>query len=94
MPPRRLQHLRFAQGAGLPGSRLRKDLFVTEARKIVPLPDHFTFEQGAMVEPASVAVHSTGRAGDMQGKNVAVVGAGPIGNLVAQLCRCRARASS
>ena len=30
----------------------------------------------------------------MKGKNVAVVGAGPIGNLVAQLCRCRAQASS
>jgi 2-desacetyl-2-hydroxyethyl bacteriochlorophyllide A dehydrogenase len=34
-------------------------------------------------------VHSTGRAGELKGKNVAVLGAGPIGNLVAQVVRCR-----
>lgn len=66
-----------------------QDWFVTEADKIVPLPASFTFEQGALVEPVSVAVHSTGRARDLKGRNVVVVGAGPIGNLVAQLARCR-----
>ena len=75
------------QGFQAPGCA--QDFFVTRAEKIVPLPDRFTFEQGALVEPVSVAVHSSGRAGDLTGKNVAVTGAGPIGNLVAQLCRCR-----
>jgi len=55
----------------------------------VPLPDSFTYEQGALVEPVSVAVHTTARGGDMKGKNAAVLGAGPIGNLVAQMCRAR-----
>jgi len=62
-----------------------QDLFVTKAEKLVPLPDHFTLEQGAMVEPVSVAVHAVARAGNLEGKNVAVLGAGPIGNLVAQV---------
>jgi len=75
------------QGFQAPGCA--QELFATEAAKIVPLPDDFTFEQGALVEPVSVAVHSSGRAGDIDGRNVAVLGAGPIGNLVAQLCRSR-----
>lgn len=75
------------QGFQAPGCA--QEFFVTEAEKIVPLPKSFTFEQGALIEPVSVAVHSSGRAGDLGGKNVLVTGAGPIGNLVAQLCRCR-----
>lgn len=64
-----------------------QDLFVTAAEKIIPLPDDFTFEQGALVEPAAVAIHAVTRAGQISGKNVAVLGAGPIGNLVAQVAR-------
>jgi len=66
-----------------------QDFFVTSEDKIVPLPASLSFEQGALVEPTAVAVHSTGRAGDLNGKNVVVLGAGPIGNLVAQVVRCR-----
>ena len=66
-----------------------QDLFVTTKDKIVPLPDSMTFDQGALVEPASVATHSTLRAGDLAGKNVVVLGAATIGNLVAQVARCR-----
>jgi len=69
-----------------------QDLFVTEADKLVKLPDGFTFEQGAFVEPVAVAAHSTGRAGDMAGRNVVVSGAGTIGNFVAQACKCRGAA--
>lgn len=61
-----------------------QELFVTSAEKIVPLPDGFSYEQGALVEPASVAVHAIHRSSDLRGRNVAVLGAGPIGNLVAQ----------
>jgi len=66
-----------------------QDWFVTEADKIVPLPGEMTHDQGAFVEPVSVAVHSTGRAGDLTGRNVVVAGAGPIGNLAAQACKIR-----
>lgn len=74
---------------GFQAPGVAQDLFVAGADKIVALPDSFTPEQGAFVEPVAVAVHSTGRAGGMRGKNVAVAGAGPIGNLVAQVCRWR-----
>jgi L-iditol 2-dehydrogenase/threonine 3-dehydrogenase len=66
-----------------------QDLFVVPEERIVPLPDALTLEQGAFVEPVAVAAHSTGRAPSLQGKNVAVFGAGTIGNLIAQAARCR-----
>jgi len=77
------------RGFQAPG--VAQDLFVTEVDKLVVLPDSFTPEQGAFVEPVAVAAHSTGQA-DMVGRNVVVAGAGPIGNLVAQACRCRGAA--
>jgi 2-desacetyl-2-hydroxyethyl bacteriochlorophyllide A dehydrogenase len=64
-----------------------QDLFVTEEAKIVPLPASFSFEQGALVEPVAVGVHSVSRAGGIKGRNVAVLGAGPIGNLLAQVAQ-------
>jgi 2-desacetyl-2-hydroxyethyl bacteriochlorophyllide A dehydrogenase len=64
-----------------------QELWITSAQKIVPLPDTFTFEQGAMVEPVSVAVHAVHRVDDIAGKNVLVLGAGTIGNLVAQVAK-------
>lgn len=73
------------QGFQAPGCA--QELWVTDAAKIVPLPDSFTFEQGALVEPVSVAVHATSRAGNLRERRVAVLGAGPIGNLVAQVAR-------
>ena len=66
------------EGFQAPG--VAQDLFVTAAEKVVLLPEDFSFEQGAFIEPVSVAVHATDRAGGLEGKNVAVLGAGPIGN--------------
>jgi L-iditol 2-dehydrogenase len=71
------------QGFQAPGCG--QEYWTTSAEKIILLPDRFTFEQGALVEPISVAVHAVNRANDIEGKNVAVLGAGPIGNLVAQV---------
>jgi L-iditol 2-dehydrogenase len=73
------------QGFQAPGCA--QQLWVTAAEKIVKLPDSFSFEQGALVEPISVAVHAIARAGDLRGRRAVVLGAGPIGNLVAQAAR-------
>jgi L-iditol 2-dehydrogenase len=73
------------QGFQAPGCA--QELWVTAADKIVKLPDAFSFEQGALVEPVSVAVHAIARAGQLQGRRAVVLGAGPIGNLVAQAAR-------
>ncbi len=73
------------QGFQAPGCA--QELWVTAADKIVKLPDHFSFEQGALVEPISVAVHAIQRAGKLAGRRAVVLGAGPIGNLVGQAAR-------
>lgn len=83
------EHLKV-RGFQAPGCA--RDLFVTEAPKIVRLPSTFTFEQGAFVEPVAVAAHVTGQAGDLKGRNVVVSGAGTIGNFVAQACLSRGAA--
>jgi L-iditol 2-dehydrogenase len=73
------------QGFQSPGCA--QELWVTSAHTIIPLPENFTFEQGALVEPASVAVHAVARAPKLAGRRVVVLGAGTIGNLVAQTAR-------
>ena len=73
------------QGFQAPGCG--QEYWVTSADSIIPLPESFSFDQGALVEPVSVAVHATSRAGNLAGRRVVVLGAGPIGNLVAQVAR-------
>jgi len=43
------------------------------------LPDHVSFDEGAMCEPLSVGIHACTRAGVHIGTNVLIMGAGPIG---------------
>ena len=61
--------------------------FAVDASKVTPLPDAMSYEEGAMIEPLAVAVHAVRRAGDVSGQKIAVIGAGPIGNLVAQAAK-------
>ena len=58
--------------------------FAVDASKITPLPEKLSYDEGAMIEPLAVTVHAVHRAGDAKGLNIAVLGAGPIGILVAQ----------
>ncbi len=46
-----------------------------------PIPDGLTDEQGAMIEPAAVAMYGVDRGGVAAGSTVLVSGAGPIGAL-------------
>lgn len=78
------------EGFQAPGTA--QDLFVLPEGRIIKLPDSFSYEEGALVEPVAVAAHSTSRAGELNGKNVMVFGAGPIGNLVAQYARANGAA--
>ncbi|MCJ7736374.1 MAG: alcohol dehydrogenase catalytic domain-containing protein [Anaerolineae bacterium] len=64
-----------------------QEFWATEAEKIIPVPEGFSLEQTAMLEPVAVTVHAVGRAGDVAGHNVAVLGAGTIGNLTAQVAK-------
>nr|WP_275983199.1 alcohol dehydrogenase catalytic domain-containing protein [Propionivibrio soli] len=69
-----------------------RELYNIPAERLVILPDDFTADQGAFVEPVSVAVHACKRAGDLAGRNVVVLGAGTIGNLIAQVAKARGAA--
>lgn len=66
-----------------------QDYFVVTEDRVVVVPDHVSYEQAALIEPAAVGAHSTLRAGDLHGKNVVVAGAGTIGNLIAQFAIAR-----
>jgi len=63
------------------------ELFAVDADKVLRLPAGMSLEQGAMIEPLAVGVHALDRVGGAAGRKVLVLGAGPIGNLVAQAAR-------
>jgi L-iditol 2-dehydrogenase len=64
-----------------------QDYFALPAWNVLKLPDGFTLDQGAFVEPVAVGVHAVRKGGDVTGKKVLVLGAGTIGNLVAQVAK-------
>lgn len=69
---------------GFQDTGMASEYFAVDAAKVTLLPAEMSFEDGAMIEPLAVAVHAVKRAGDVKGMKIAVLGAGPIGNLVAQ----------
>lgn len=75
------------QGFQAPG--VAQDYFIVPEDRLILVPDSISLDQAAMIEPAAVGAHSTGRAGGVEGKNVVVSGAGTIGNLVAQFAKAQ-----
>ena len=63
------------------------EFFAVDVSKVTPIPETMSYEEGAMIEPLAVAVHAVKQMGDVSGMNIAVIGAGPIGNLVAQTAK-------
>lgn len=63
------------------------EYFAIDAKKVLKLKPDTSYDRGALVEPTSVAAAAIRRAGEISGKNVVVLGAGPIGNLVAQVAK-------
>jgi len=61
-----------------------QEYFPVPAEMVIKLPASLSLDEAAMIEPVSVAAHALSRAGDVAGKKVVVLGAGTIGNLVAQ----------
>ena len=60
---------------------------VLRASMLRELPEGLDLRTAALIEPASVAWHAVGRAGDLAGKRVLVIGAGPIGALVVAIAK-------
>jgi L-iditol 2-dehydrogenase len=64
-----------------------QDYFAIPAEKVIPLPEGFSPDDGALIEPITVGVGAIRRCGDVKGKSVCVLGAGPIGNFTAQVAQ-------
>ena len=72
---------------GFQTTGVASEYFAVDASKVTPLPDTMSFDEGAMIEPLAVAIHAVRRVGDVTGQKIAVLGAGPIGILVAQTAK-------
>lgn len=62
-----------------------QEFFSIRADMVLKLPESISIDLAAMIEPVSVAVRAISRFGNLDGANVLVLGAGTIGNLVAQV---------
>ena len=58
-------------------------------KSIFRLPDAIGFEEGAVIDPASIALHCANRGGIQPGDNVVITGAGAIGLLGGDAARIR-----
>jgi len=63
------------------------DYFTIPASRVHVIPDEFTDQEAALVEPLSTPVHAVRLAGDVQDRAVAILGAGTIGLLVLAVAR-------
>ncbi|WP_142212687.1 zinc-binding dehydrogenase [Streptomyces sp. SLBN-118] len=66
-------------GCQTPGAMT--DLFTIPAARVHRIPDAMTDLQAALIEPLATPVHAVAKAGDLSGRTVAILGAGPIGLL-------------
>lgn len=64
-----------------------QEYFAINANMVLKLPETMSLDEAALIEPIAVAAHALSRAGNVEGLNVIVLGAGTIGNLVAQVAR-------
>ena len=55
--------------------------------QLIKLPESLRSIHGALAEPATVGVHANLQGGMAAGKRVAVIGAGTIGSMIAQVAR-------
>lgn len=60
---------------------------VLRADMLRELPEGLSLRRAALAEPASVAWHAVRRAGDLAGRRVLVIGAGPIGALIVAVAK-------
>lgn len=59
---------------------------------LLELPENVSYEEGAMCEPASVALHAVKRLSVAPGEHILILGAGPIGLIAGMWARSRGAA--
>jgi L-iditol 2-dehydrogenase len=65
---------------------------VQGVKTIFRLPDGLSFEDGALIDPASIALHTASRGGVAPGDTVAITGPGPVGLLAGDAALVRGAA--
>jgi L-idonate 5-dehydrogenase len=74
------------------------DLLAVPSSRLIPIPDSLDLRRAALVEPAGIAWHAVNRAlivgAEIIGADVAIVGGGPIGLLVAAVSMFRGAATT
>jgi L-iditol 2-dehydrogenase len=65
------------------------EFVVHGVKAVFHLPAALGFHEGALLDPASIALHTANRGGVKPGDTVAVMGPGPIGLLAADAARAR-----
>jgi len=58
-------------------------------QNLLPIPDHVTFRQAALVEPLACVLHGVERSEIRLGDKVAIIGVGPIGLLFVSLAKLK-----
>ncbi|MGD8625603.1 MAG: NAD(P)-dependent alcohol dehydrogenase [Anaerolineae bacterium] len=83
--PNLCPHVRFCGTPPIDG--VLAEYTIMPAENCFPLPAGFSPEAGALLEPLGIAIHTVDLAHLQVGQTVAVLGAGPIGLLVAAVAR-------
>ena len=71
---------------GVQSDGLGAEYFSIDHRYVYPIPEDLPLDISVLIEPFAVGCHAASR-GNVPGKRVLVVGAGTIGNFVAQACK-------
>ena len=74
-------------GVDVPGGL--QEYWAVPAARLLHVPDRLDDDAAAVIEPLAVATHDVRRAGVKAGDTVLVFGGGPIGTLIAMVCRER-----
>ena len=76
--PHTCRKLRFL---GCPGQAegCLSEYIVMPQKSCLPIPSNMSFEQATVSEPLAIGLYAARLAGDLKGKNIAILGSGPIG---------------
>ncbi len=79
-------HLKV-MGVDAPGGM--QEYWAVPAARLLKVPDGLSDDHAALIEPLAIATHDVARAQVKSGDSVVVFGGGPIGCLIALVCRHR-----
>jgi len=65
------------------------EFLVVPEWRVYEIPEHFSYEEAAVLEPTAVGVHVVKRAQILPGDSVVILGAGPIALQIAQVAKRR-----